>query len=319
MKDKTRKPSKVSIFIIAAIITITLLTGYAYVATSTENSSDGKVESISNNNIPLSKPRALVEAQEIFENGKNISTASFETGIVTFNENLADKGIIGLETNVAAKTDLKVKVSKDGRDIFYDILPSEMIKIPMQMGNGVYAIELYENIEGMNYKQLCHKELDIQMADPNSVFLYSNQIVNFDNQDTALRLALMLTEDAKSDAEKLKAVYEYIISNIRYDYDEVSRIDASYIPDIGEVLSSSKGICYDYAAVMAALMREVGVPTKLVEGYRLDNAAYHAWNEVLVDGEWLTVDTTYDAASKQNGQSYEMKKNPDLFEEVLEY
>ena len=72
-------------------------------------------------------------------------------------------------------------------------------------------------------------------------------------------------------------------------------ITFGYIPNIDSVLSEQKGICYDYAAVLASLLREAGLPAKLVMGYREDMDAYHAWNQVLADGRWITVDATYGA------------------------
>ena len=47
------------------------------------------------------------------------------------------------------------------------------------------------------------------------------------------------------------------------------------MPDIDAVLAEKKGICFDYAALMAAMLRSQGVPTKLVTGYT--GSSYHAW------------------------------------------
>ena len=57
-----------------------------------------------------------------------------------------------------------------------------------------------------------------------------------------------------------------------------------------DTLSSKKGICFDYAALVACMLRVQGIRCKLVIGYA--DAYYHAWNEVLVDGKWLRYDTT---------------------------
>ena len=64
---------------------------------------------------------------------------------------------------------------------------------------------------------------------------------------------------------------------------------------------------------MASLLREAGIPAKLLMGYRSDTDVYHAWNQALVDGRWITVDATWDAVSKQNGQSYGMEKDAGLY------
>ena len=46
-------------------------------------------------------------------------------------------------------------------------------------------------------------------------------------------------------------------------------------------MKTGKGICFDYASLMAALLRSQGIPTKLVVGYSGD--AYHAWISVYLD------------------------------------
>lgn len=54
------------------------------------------------------------------------------------------------------------------------------------------------------------------------------------------------------------------------------------MPDVDEIsLSSGKGICFDYAALMAAMLRSQRIPTKLQVGYA--GEAYHAWISCYVD------------------------------------
>ncbi len=60
-------------------------------------------------------------------------------------------------------------------------------------------------------------------------------------------------------------------SNVDYDYDKAQNIVdnnvTGYLPDPDETLSTKKGICYDYAALAAAMLRSQGIPTKLITGY----------------------------------------------------
>ncbi|MBQ1472846.1 MAG: transglutaminase domain-containing protein, partial [Lachnospiraceae bacterium] len=77
--------------------------------------------------------------------------------------------------------------------------------------------------------------------------------------------------------------------------------------------ASKKGICFDYASLMSALLRSQQVPTKLVVGY--SGTAYHAWISVYIseigwvdniiefDGSnWSLMDPTL-AANKANSSS----------------
>jgi transglutaminase-like putative cysteine protease len=79
-------------------------------------------------------------------------------------------------------------------------------------------------------------------------------------------------------------------------------------------LDSKKGICYDYAAVLASLLREAGIPAKLVMGYRSDMQAYHAWNQVMVGGQWITVDATVGSVMLGGGQSGDMIEDASLYD-----
>lgn len=263
--------------------------------------------------LPLAGQTSVAVAKEIFYNGGSVDTTSLQNGSVTVNTNLGDKGIIGIQADVAGNEKLKAKVCLGENAVYYNIKPDQMIKVPLQMGNGTYQIELYQNISGAEYAKLFSQELNVTLENENEVFLYSSQIVNFEDSVNSMELAALLTQNAGSGAEKLRAIYEYVIQNITYDYDEINRIDSEYIPDIDNVLESKKGICYDYAAVMASLLREAGIPAKLLMGYRSDNENYHAWNQALVDGRWITVDATWDSVLMQDGQSFTMEKDAGLY------
>lgn len=49
-----------------------------------------------------------------------------------------------------------------------------------------------------------------------------------------------------------------------------------------------RGICTDFAKKYAALMRVAGIPCKYITGKH--NKSSHAWNEIYINNEWITVD-----------------------------
>ena len=67
------------------------------------------------------------------------------------------------------------------------------------------------------------------------------------------------------------------------------------------------------------MLRSIGIPTKLVKGYKNDLKEYHAWNQVLLDGSWITIDTTYDAALKKGNIKISMIKDGTEYNNVREY
>ena len=107
-----------------------------------------------------------------------------------------------------------------------------------------------------------------------------------------------------------------MVKNLTYDQQKAETVKSGYLPVLDTVLSSKKGICFDYAALMTGMLRSQGVPCKLVVGYA--GTAYHAWISVYseetgwVDGAiyfngstWQRMDPTF--ASSSNSSESVMK------------
>lgn len=113
------------------------------------------------------------------------------------------------------------------------------------------------------------------------------------------RAAYFENEDIEplTDEEIIEIVYDYVITNISYDYDKINDLEYDYIPEIDVVLEDGSGICYDYSVMVASMLRSQGIPTKLIKGYAEFTEVYHAWNEIYLSEteEWVVVDTTFDA------------------------
>jgi len=212
-------------------------------------------------------------------------------------ENLSS-GVI--EINYKIKDDIKTKIliAKDNNNYFYN-LTNLNERFPLQLGNGEYNVSILEKVEGNEYVQVTEQVVSLNLENENNMFLSSNKQINWNENMKAIKLAEKLTENSKSDEEKLKIIHEFIISNIVYDDEKINTISSDYVPNIDAILESSKGICYDYAVMLATMLRSVDIPTKLVNGYKNDIDSYHAWNQVFLDGKWVNIDTTYDAYYKQ--------------------
>lgn len=104
--------------------------------------------------------------------------------------------------------------------------------------------------------------------------------VNFTENSAAVSLAQQVTSGAADEIGKVKAVYEYVVGNMNYDYAKAQSVQSGYLPNVDQVLASKTGICFDYAAVMTAMLRSQDIPTKLVVGYTGD--VYHAWVDVYI-------------------------------------
>ena len=103
--------------------------------------------------------------------------------------------------------------------------------------------------------------------------------------------------NAEDDKEKVQAIYHWITTNIRYDY-EAEMVYQNV--DISRTVQTKKGICFDYATLFAALCRSQGIPCFILDGYSRDNFSYkHTWNRVYYDNRYWNLDVTYDAIQIQ--------------------
>ena len=208
----------------------------------------------------------------------------------------------------------KLGVTKSGATYYYDIAPGATVSCALQSGNGQYSIVLYRNVSGNQYQKVDTKSVTLNLAESNknSAFLGSVQNIKWSANDAPIKKAAELTKGKKSDMDKIKAIYNYVVSNVSYDYDKAANVPKGYIPSISSTYSSKKGICYDYSSLLAAMLRSVGIPTKLVMGTgKATGSVYHAWNQVYdsASKKWITIDTTVDAVYKKSGKKTSMAKS----------
>ncbi len=73
-----------------------------------------------------------------------------------------------------------------------------------------------------------------------------------------------------------------------------------------EALSRGQGVCQDFAHLMIACCRSLGLPSRYVSGYvftpeRGAAAASHAWTDIFAEGVgWMSLDATHDSAQTGN-------------------
>lgn len=181
---------------------------------------------------------------------------------------------------------------------------------PLSSGSGQYSVGIYENIAGDEYSQALKESFSADLKDEYQPFLHPNQYVDYTEKTKAVALSKEVCEGATNDLGAVERIYNYTVDTITYDYDKAKTVQAGYLPDIDETLDTGKGICFDYASVMSAMLRAQNIPSKLVIGYA--GPAYHAWISVYTDetgwvddiiefdGEkWKFMDPTF-AASGDN-------------------
>lgn len=184
---------------------------------------------------------------------------------------------------------------------------------PLTGGDGSYKIDVLEHVSDNMYSIGFSDTISVTLTDEFRPFLYPNQYVEYTAASATTELGKTLSNQAADDLGYVANVYHYVIDNVTYDEELASNIGTNYIPDPNATLSSKKGICFDYASLMSALLRSQKVPTKLVVGY--SGTAYHAWISVYISEigwvdniiefngtSWSLMDPTL-AANKANSSS----------------
>lgn len=170
---------------------------------------------------------------------------------------------------------------------------------PLTAGNGSYALQVLENVAGDTYTVSLAQSINVNIEDEFLPFLYPNQYVNFHTDSKAVSKGSDLAKDTYSDLDVVQNIYNYVIKNISYDTAKAQNVSYGYVPDIDDTLSSKKGICFDYAALMTSMLRSQNIPTKLEVGYSGD--AYHAWISTYIDDKgWV------DDIIQFNGDSWQI-------------
>lgn len=166
----------------------------------------------------------------------------------------------------------------DSTEYTYPVTASDDYSVyPLPGGNGSYKVTLLESVsvEDNLYAVSFTQDLDVEISNEFSPFLYPNFYVNFTTDSACVKKGEELAQGCSSDLDAITNIYNYVIENISYDQEKADSVPYGYIPSPDDTLSSGTGICFDYASLMSAMLRSQRIPTKLEVGYSGD--VYHAW------------------------------------------
>lgn len=167
---------------------------------------------------------------------------------------------------------------------------------PLTGGAGDYGVKVLENAYDDMYALAFSADFLLESADEFKPYLYPNQYVWYTPQSKAVAFGVQLSQESQDDLDYVEKVYDYVTGNIVYDTELAANVPLGYIPDIDATLERGKGICFDYASLMTALLRTQGIPSKLVVGY--SGTAYHAWISVyLQEAGWVDKIIRFDGKS----------------------
>ncbi len=230
------------------------------------------------------------------------------------------QGTVSLKYSLAETKKCKVMVQKGEKKQYYDLIGNTGSEtFPLQMGKGTYTVAVLENVTGNRYRYVAKETVALEQEDATNPYLQSVQMIKWEAGDPAIKKAHELVQGKDTDAEKLEAVYSYLVNNFKYDYAKLGRLASGYLPDINATYKMKTGICYDFSSLFAAMLRSVEVPAKLVKGYGEGIQGYHAWNEVYIDGKWQLVDTSHDIQMREYAQTCAMYKDSRQYNKGSEF
>ncbi|MCP4688609.1 MAG: transglutaminase domain-containing protein [Desulfobacterales bacterium] len=107
-------------------------------------------------------------------------------------------------------------------------------------------------------------------------------------------LAQQAIGDAEDRGAQIDKLARFVEKYIEFEY--------VFTANLRDIVENKKGDCTEYATLFNALARSVGIPSRDVGGlvYIGDwckGFGMHAWNEVVIDGHWTSVDASVGASS----------------------
>lgn len=138
-----------------------------------------------------------------------------------------------------------------------------------------------------------------ERGDPSGLSKEDRRIYN--EAEKVLRKVL---RDGMSDYEKEKAVYEWVVNNVNYDWthqDVMKKTPRESFTPYGGLVNHT-AVCLGYAATFQLLCDLAGVECITVVGAAFSSQEDHGWNMVRLNGQWYCLDATWDANYRESGR-----------------
>ena len=146
-------------------------------------------------------------------------------------------------------------------------------------------------------------------VDPDMVrWLQPNRLVPIDGTIKRWAQAIIDSVGAETDLEKARAIYNHVISTVKYDKTGTGwgRGDIYYACD------TRRGNCTDFHAMYIGYARAVGIPARFAIGFSLPTdrpsgelSGYHCWAECYLNGiGWVPVDASEAAKNPAKREYY---------------
>lgn len=140
----------------------------------------------------------------------------------------------------------------------------------------------------------------------NEMALLQSWMVNYNEVTQVRTLALTITGGAKTTDAAIRAVSDWVSYHIYYNFPELNQNQFVW-QQATKTMDLGYGVCQDQAALAAALLRSINIPTQVVDGEAMDPTRHqdiggHAWNKAWDGSQWITFDACWDQEYFQDTQ-----------------
>ena len=233
--------------------------------------------------------------------------------------------------------------SQSKKDLIYQLSLKEKELEEQQM----IRLELEEKL-AKTEKKLRYKKEQLRVVDKELNRLHevvNNPFAEVDNhvrlcpksiKDDSDALVEYFEEVAVTDIDKARAIYIWIIENIKYD-DHSLNINQYQDQSIETVIKRKRGVCVGFSNLYTHFGKKMGLDIKDVSGFVkhnefianqnfenpiIQNNSGHQWNAIKIDGEWRIFDATWGQGNLRidnKGKLQSIKKMNELWFNVCPY
>ena len=225
---------------------------------------------------------ALLHVEYHADKASGIETAKLDLSMVS-------KGVVTVKATSSKR--LKFVIAVNENNYYYNIKNDGTPSVfPLTSGSATYKFRVMENTTDTKYREMYSTTKEVKLDDQFAPFVRNSDYVPFSKDSECVKKAAELAAQTSDAVGAVSKIYEYVTANITYDYVKANTVQSGYMSDPDATLKTKTGICFDYAALTAAMLRSLGIPTKMVFGYVDPGNAYHAWNMFYTaETGWVTV------------------------------
>lgn len=193
--------------------------------------------------------------------------------------------------------------------------------------NGIYASVIENNAERLE----SIAEYGDKFCSP-YISVKKDEAIHREMLSKLERLSDEICADSDNDFDKVKKIEYWVADNIYYNHSAAETAVTQEVISLETVLETKTTTCAGYSNLFAALcnmqdiycinLRGGTYPIGATPDFLMDAPVNHEWNAVLLDGQWIFIDTTWlsnNSYTEEDGYVHSGTMDEQYFHMTLEY